>query len=66
MTAVMRLVNSIDTCRVTRQLVSLAQRQRDIADDPMFYTLIDRLSRQISFDEYFEDVAAILFLGESC
>ena len=59
----MHLVDSVDNCRVIRQFVSLAKRQWDIADDPMFYSLIDRLSSQIAFDECFEDVTAVLLLG---
>jgi hypothetical protein len=64
LTAVMGLVNSVDTCRIIRQLVPFAQEQRDFTDNPMFGALSYSLGFEISFNEDFKCVSAIFFLRD--
>jgi hypothetical protein len=63
LTAVMRLVNSVYARSILWQLVSFAEQQRNIANDPMIYALRDSLGCKISLDEDFEGVSAIFLLN---
>ncbi len=63
LTAVMCLVDAVDARGIAWQFVSLTNRKRDVADDPVLDTLGDWLRGKVSLDEDFKDVAAIFFLG---